>query len=209
MKVLVLGATGGTGRQVVAQTVHEGHDVTVFVRHPERLPIRDDRVRIIVGDIRSDTAALADAMRGQDVVVSALGIGGSLKPDGLIAASVPAILKAMDTEGTRRLIFTSAYGVGETRSQVPFLPRIPIRLLLGDIYADKEAGEQTLRRSALDWTIVYPVTLTNGKLTGRYRAGEQLALTGFPTISRADLADFLVKQISDRKYIGKGVLISN
>ena len=91
---------------------------------------------------------------------------------------------------------------------MPLLPGVLIRLLLRDLYADKEAGEDVLRRSGLEWTIVYPVTLTNGTRTGRYRVGERLALHGFPTISRADVADFILTQVEDRTYVGKGVLVS-
>ena len=91
---------------------------------------------------------------------------------------------------------------------VPFVPRVLMSLLLRDIYLDKAAGEEILRRSGLDWTLVYPVTLTNGPRAGRYRTGERLVLSGFPRISRADVADFLLKQIEDKTYLRKGVLVS-
>ena len=151
--------------------------------------------------------ALQAAIRGQDVVISALGAGNSFKPAGLIEHSVPAIVRAMEAQGVRRLIFTSAYGVGATFNTVPLVPRIFMRLLLHDIYADKEAGEAHLYRSKLDWTIVYPVTLTNGPKTGGYRVGEHLALRGIPKISRADVAHFLLSQMEDSTYLRKGVLI--
>jgi putative NADH-flavin reductase len=107
------------------------------------------------------------------------------------------------------LVFTSAYGVGETWRDVPLVPRILMRLLFRDVYSDKRAGEDVLRGSDLDWTLVYPTTLTNGPRTGRYRVGERLTLRGVPKISRADLADFLLSQLEDRHFIRKGVLISN
>jgi putative NADH-flavin reductase len=91
---------------------------------------------------------------------------------------------------------------------VPILPRILMRLLFRDLYADKGTGEEELRRSGLDWTLVYPVTLTSGPRTGRYRAGEHLRLRGFPTIARADLAEFILTQVEARTYLGKGVLVS-
>jgi hypothetical protein len=115
----------------------------------------------------------------------------------------------MEGGGVRRLIFTSAYGVGDTWRDVPLLPRTLMRLLFRDLYADKAAGEEHIRASGLDWTIVYTVTLTDGPRTGRYRAGERLALRGFPRVSRADVADFLVAQIEDRTYVRKGVLIGS
>jgi len=208
-RILVLGATGGTGREVVTQALLQGPQVTAFVRHPERTLPTSGQLRVITGSVTDDPEALADAVRTQDAVISALGRGSSLKSDRLIARSIPPIVEAMQRHGVARLIFTSAYGVGATWRDLPLLSRIFARLLLRDLYRDKEAGEETLRRSTLDWTLVYPSTLTNGSRTGRYRVGERLRLRGLPTISRADLADFLLTQVEDRSYLRKGVLISN
>lgn len=210
-RILVLGGTGGVGRQVVAQALDKGHAVTAFVRSPERLKIDSGRLRVLVGDVTSDGPALPDAVRDQDVVISALGVGDSLKSGGLIARSMPAIVRAMEQQGVRRLIFTSAFGVGRTYQDVPFLPRIFIRTLLRDLYADKTRGEDELFRvgNELDWTLVYPVSLTNGPPTGHYRAGERLELHGLPRISRADVADFLLSQVDDVKYLRKGVLLGS
>ena len=163
---------------------------------------------MLTGDVTDEGRRILEAVRGQDVVISALGVGKSLKSGGLIARSVPVIVRAMESQGVRRLIFTSAYGVGSTRRDVPLLPGTLMRLLLRDVYDDKDAGEEILRRSGLDWTLVYPVTLTNGPATRRYRMGERLdALHGFPRISRADVADFILTQIEDTTYVKKGVLI--
>jgi putative NADH-flavin reductase len=208
-RILVLGATGGTGQEVVRQALERGHHVTALVRKPGLLPAPSDRLRALTGSVTDDGPALVAVVRGQDVVISCLGVGGSLKSSGLIARSVPMIVRAMKDEGVRRLIFTSAYGVGVTRRDVPFLPSLVMRFLLRDLYADKEAGEVELRQSDLDWTLVYPVTLTNKPRSGRYRVGERLALRGFPTISRADVADFLIRQIDDVDYVRKDVLISS
>lgn len=104
-----------------------------FVRRPERLATKPEQLRVFRGSVTDDAPALADAVRAQDAVVSTLGVGNSLKSSGLIARSVPAIVRAMESQGVRRLIFTSAYGVGATRRDVPLLPRIVMRLLLRDI----------------------------------------------------------------------------
>ena len=152
-RLLVLGATGGTGQQVVSQALEQGHDVTVLVRNPRRLSTIHDRLQVLTGNV-VDERALTDAMRAQNVVISTMGVGKSLKSSGLIARSMPAIVTAMKRHGIRRLIFTSAYGVGATRRDVPLLPRMLIRLLLRDLYADKEAGEDYLHRSDLDWTLI-------------------------------------------------------
>jgi len=208
-RVLVLGATGGTGRQVVEQALRLGHDLTALVRSPQRLTVAAERLRVLTGSVTDNDQGLAAAVRGQDAVISALGVGKSLKSSGLIARSVPGIVRAMESQGVRRLILTSAYGVGATWQDVPLLPRIVMRVLFRDLYADKAAGEEVLRRSGLDWTVVYPVTLTDGPRTDRYRDGERLALHGFPRVSRADVAAFLLSQLDDNTYLRKGVLISS
>ncbi|HEX8943268.1 MAG TPA: NAD(P)H-binding protein [Gemmatimonadaceae bacterium] len=210
-RILVLGATGGTGRQVVSQALQMGHEVTVFVRSPERLRMRSEGLRVVVGNVIEDIDALDAAVRSQDAVISALGVGNSLKANGLIAQSIPAIVRAMKSEGVRRLIFTSAFGAGETMRDLPLVPRLMIRYVLKDLYSDKNIGEAELHRTAhdLDWTLVYPVTLTNGPGTGRYRAGERLRLRGVPRISRADVAAFLLSQVEDATYVRRGVLVSS
>jgi putative NADH-flavin reductase len=208
-RILVLGATGGTGRQVVSQALQMGHEVTAFVRNPER--IRSDGLRVVVGNVIEDIGALDAAVRNQDAVISALGVGNSLKANGLIARSVPAIVRAMRGQGVRRLIFTSAYGAGQTMKDVPLIPRVLIRFLLNDLYTDKNLGEEELRRAGddIDWTLVCPVTLTNGPRTGRYRAGERLSLHRVPRISRADVATFLLAQLDDGTYVRRSVLVSS
>jgi putative NADH-flavin reductase len=207
-KVLVIGATGPLGRQVLTQALEKGHVLTAFVRNPDSLSAASERLRVVKGDVTRDDAALRDAMAGQDAVISTLGVGKSFKPGGLIAEGVPRILSAMEEKGVSRLIFVSAFGVGETYRDAPLIPRVFIRLLLRDIYRDKVAGEELIRRSGLDWTIVYPSGLTDAPASGAYRVGERLALRGLPTISRSDVAAFLVKQIEDPTHLKKGVLIS-
>lgn len=209
MKLLVLGATGATGRQIVEQALERAHQVAAFVRDPGKLAIGNDRLRVITGSISDDTRALTEAVRGQNAVISALGVGNSLKSSDLISHSMRAIVPAMESQGVRRLLFVSAFGVGETRRDVPLLPRIAQRLLLADVFADKEAGEDYLRRSSLDWTLIHPAILTNGPRTAKYRVGERLELHGLPKISRADVADFVLSQIEDATYLRKGVLISD
>jgi putative NADH-flavin reductase len=207
-RILILGATGGTGRQLVAQALERGHEVTAFVRNPAGIPRQYERLHVVVGSLPEDANALAGAARGQDAVISALGRGMSFKSLNLMERCVPAILDAMRKDGARRLIFTSAFGVGDTFRDAPFLPRLFIRTLLRDIYADKVVGEGLLRQSDLDWTIVHPTGLTDGPLTGRYRAGERLDLSGLPRISRADAAHFILAQLDDATYLRKVATVS-
>jgi putative NADH-flavin reductase len=207
-KVLVLGATGGTGRALIVQAAAGGFSVTALVRHPQRLPPGIGDARVIEGDILEEPDALTEALRGQDAVISALGVGRSLKSNALISRVAPLLVDAMSAAGVRRLVFTSAFGVGSTRNDVPLLPRLFIATVLRDIYEDKEAGEKAIAASGLDWTLVCPVGLTNGGRTGRYRVGEHLPLSGFPRISRADVADCLLRQVQTNSFIRKRVLVA-
>jgi len=209
MNIVVFGATGPTGQQIVAQAVEQGHDVTALVRDPTKLTVRNDRLHVITGSVPDNPQAVADAVRGKDAVISALGVGQSFKPRGLIARSAPVIVSAMERQGVRRLIFISALGVGDTAGDLPIAMRIFQRLLLRAIAADKEQGEQIIRASHLDWTLVHPAGLTNKPKTGRYRCGEHLDLRGFPTIARADVAAFVLTQLRDPTYVRKTVTVSS
>lgn len=208
-RVLVLGATGGVGRQVVEQATAMGLAITALVRDPAKLPVSDHPMRVVAGDIRSHSPDIHSAFADQDAVISALGAGQSFASGGLIARAAPLIIAAMREHQVRRLVFTSAFGVGPTWRDTPFVPRLFAKTLLRDIYADKAAGERVITDSGLDWTIVYPVGLTNGPRTGAARVGERLALSGFPRISRADVAAVLLQQLDDPRFVRKRILVAN
>ncbi len=198
-RLAILGATGRTGRRVVE---------TALVR--ESTPVVDmGPLRVIRGDATRDVDAVAETVRGSDAVISALGRGQSFKPDGLIEQAARVLVSAMEREGVRRLVFTSAFGLGDSKDAVPMLPRLFTGTLLRRIYADKEAGEAIIRASTLDWTFVHPTGLTEGPLTGTYRAATELHLHGMPSISRADVAHCLLAQIDDPTFVRKTVLISS
>jgi putative NADH-flavin reductase len=194
---------------VLEQAAALGLEVTVLVRDPARLGGTMSSVRVAVGDICVDSPAVRDAFAGQDAVISSLGVGQSFKPGGLIARAAPAIVAAMRQHGAQRLVFTSAFGIGLTWQDTPLVPRVFIRTLLRTVYADKTTGEDVIRRSALDWTIVYPAGLTNGPRTGASRVGEHLKLSGFPRVSRADVASVLLRQVDDATFLRKGVLVAD
>lgn len=208
MKLLVLGATGGTGREIVRQALEHAHEVTILARNP-RAPAVGEKLRILQGDVTGGEA-LAAAIAGQDAVLSALGRGYSLKSGGLFARAMPRIVDSMEEQGVRRLVVVSAYGVGDTGRDAPLLPRLMHRLMLAELFADKLAGERAIRHSSLDWTLVYPTALTNGPRASRYRSGERLELHGLlPKISRADVAEFVLRQLDDPAYVRKGVILSD
>ena len=207
MKILILGASGPLGRHLVGAALERGHEVTAFVRDPAKLPRRHDRLRVAIGDAL-DAQSLDAAMDGQEAIVSSLGVGLSLRSGGLIGAAMPAILAAMERRSLRRLVAVSAFGVGHTREDAPLLPRIVFRTLLRDIYADKNAGDDALKRSAFDWTIVAPVRLTDGPRTGKARAGERLRLAALPSVSRADVAQFVLDEIERPRHLRRVVVVA-
>jgi len=207
MNILVFGATGATGQQVVKQALSRGHRVTAFVRRPEALETADN-LRIVVGDATRDKSKIAEAMSGQELVISTLGRRNSFRSDHLISRSMEAIVPSMEQAGVRRMTLMSSFGVGESLRDAPLIPGIMYRILLKEIFADKETAERQLRSSGLDWTIVYPVLLTNGPLTGRYRVGERLDLHGISKISRADVAHFILTEAENRRFAQNVAVLS-
>src|SRR2546421_1855562 len=205
MKIAVFGATGPTGRHLVSQALAQGHDVTAFARGS--LP-QEDRLRVVLGDTFTQPDTVAAAIRGQDAVLSALGVGNTFFPHGLMERSVRNIVQAMEREGVRRFVLMSAFGVGESRQDAPLLARLMYSTFLRAIFADKKAAEDYLRASGLEWTIAYPVLLTNGPLTRSYRVGERLPLRGIPTISRADVAHFMLGELARPQYLRRVAVIS-
>lgn len=208
MRLLVLGATGGTGLEVLRQGLALGHEIAAFVRDPAKLQLADARVQVVAGALPADAAPLAAALAGRDAVICALGVRNAFKSGGLIENAMRVLVPAMERARVGRLLLVSANGVGETRARSPLVPRIMYRLLLSDIFADKAAGEAIVRASSLEWTIAYPVLLTDGPRTGSYRAGEALELRGMPKIARADVADFLLRELEARAFGRKGVVLS-
>ena len=205
MKLLLLGATGGTGRQLLAQALEAGHETTALVRSPEKLTA-EDHLLVRAGDA-TDPEALDAAVAGQDAALSALGVRSPLGDD-LITPSLRALVPAMQKHGVRRLIWLSALGVGQTREQAPAMLRVPFSTVLRRIGRDKAAGEEYLRSTDLDWTLVYPPALTNGPRTGTYRSGETVNVSGLPRISRADVAEFMLAQLDNAAYIRRNAIIS-
>jgi putative NADH-flavin reductase len=208
MKLVVLGATGGTGLEIVRKAIERGHSVTAFVRSPERLKPFHDRITVTHGDLLN-SVELEHAIQGHDAVVSGFGprIPVSKADAKLLQQFAAALTSAMLRTKVRRVVVES----------VAFLFKdsiIPPAYLLGrmlfpGIVADSAVMEDVLEKSRLDWTIVRPPELTDKPYTGNYRVREgHLPRFGF-TISRADVADFMIKAVEDPSSIRKIVGISN
>ena len=206
MKVLILGSTGRTGQELVKQAIDQGHVVTAFVRDPTKMNLSHEKLTIAEGNVLHK-AQLLRAIEDKDAVLSALGSGKSLKSHDLVTNAVNLLVPAMEKANIQRLIFLSAFGVGETYLQANMLQRIIFKTFLKNIYADKGRAEVLIRASNLDWTFVYPVVLTDGPLTGKYQVGENLQMKGMPKISRADVAEFMLQQLTGTATIRKAPII--
>ncbi len=208
MKIVIFGASGATGKLLVAQALERGHLVTAFVRTPSKLETRHIALQIAQGDVK-DSAAVARAVAGNEAVLSALGVGKPLRHDPAVIEGVRNIVRAMEQSGPARLIYQSFLGVHEGRAQAGFvLGKIMATLVVRNEVADHEAKEAIIRNSKLDWTIVRPVVLTKGPHTGVYRHGADIrARSLVPKISRADVAEFMLSQLSDQTYVRKAVAV--
>ena len=201
MRFLVIGATGGTGRELVRQALEQGHVVTALARTPEKLEIKHRRLHTMKGDV-TDWRSVEQAVAGQDAVLCALGTR-VLRKNTIQSEGTSNIIMAMQHHGVRRLVLESSLDVGDSRGQLGFFFSFIIRpFMLRNIFADKEQQERLVMDSPLDWIIVRPAYLTDGPHRGKYRAGfatNDRSITR--KISRADTADFMIKQTTDATYL--------
>jgi putative NADH-flavin reductase len=208
MKLIVLGATGGTGLEIVRQAIERGHSVTALVRSPERLAPFRDRITVKQGNLL-DSAELQAAIQGQDVVLSGFGprLPVSKADAHLLQQFAIALTSAMPQAGVRRVVVESVAFLFKDSIIPPAY--ILGRLLFPGIVTDASAMEEVFEKSGLDWTMVRPPELTDKPYTGKYRVREgHLPRFGFK-ISRADVADFIIRAAENGSMIGKIVGICN
>jgi putative NADH-flavin reductase len=202
MNILVLGAAGKTGREVLARSLAAGHTVTAFVRDPEKLDRTD--VAVAVGDARS-VDDLGEALRGQDAVISTLGSGLNARQK-LIESSTVALLDAMSSAHVNRLVMLSTFAASPTYRATGIMK--PARIAMQGIVTDKTVGETLLKRSAVDWTIIHATRLTDEPRSGDYHIVEG-TVTDVGTISRADVVDILVSTLSDRTSVWQSRVVTS
>jgi putative NADH-flavin reductase len=208
VNLLILGASGGTGRLLVAQAIAAGHRVTAVSRHPGRIGTSHANLTISTGDVAGDPGVILKLLPGHDAVLSTLGNGSSLSPHALMARSSANVIPAMERLGPRRLVWLSSYGVGPDYDGATGMARLFFSTLLRGIYADKALGEAAVRGSGLEWTLVNPVMLTNDPAIPKYRALEGLRGVSGAKIPRANVAAFMLKCVSDTSMIGKRLILS-
>src|SRR5215211_5074940 len=206
MKVLIIGATGATGKILMREALEQGYDVTALARNPSAVASEDHRLRVVEGNAL-DASSLEAAVADQDAVLSALGTR-SARPTTPFSESTHNLIGAMDEHGVRRLVCITGIGVGDSKGHVGFLyDRIIRPFVVKNIYDDKERQEEAIKQSDLDWVIVRPARLTDEPAKGEYKVflgGSYKA----KTISRAHVADFMLAQLTDDTYVGEMPVIS-
>jgi uncharacterized protein YbjT (DUF2867 family) len=202
MKLIIFGSTGSVGQHVVEQALEQGHHVTAFSRNPAALAYSHANLSTITGDV-FDPQSVAAAIQGHDAVLVSL---GSLKWKNKVrSVGTRNIVQGMQQHGVKRLICQTTLGVGDSEGNLNFYWKyIMFGLLLRPFYKDHIIQEGIVKNSGLDWTIVRPGSFTDEPPMGTYKqgfSGNEKSLT--LKIPRADVADFMVKQINDNTYLHK------
>ena len=202
MRILVIGATGGTGREIVKQALERGHDVVALARTPAKLDVQHDRLRVVQGDVM-DPSTLNAAMKDVDAVVCALGHKRWLGPSNILSEGTRNIVAAMENNGVKRLVVETALGVGDSIGRLGvYYTLFTIPFILPFYWYDKERQERVVRASNVEWIIVRPAQLTNGRKRGTYKHGPRVGnYLWSVSIARADVADFMLNQLGDTPYL--------
>lgn len=206
MKIVIFGASGKTGSLLVNQALTSGHEVTAYVRRPESVKAENKNLKVVVGQL-SDAAKIKSAIAGANVCVSTLGGNSLSKHATEFMEGIQHIIKAMEDEKVKRLIYMSSIGAGNSRE----LMAQPVRFFIADVMlriplADHTINENRIAKSSLNWTVIRPGGLTDGPMKTDIKHGtEKVMLKGNPTISRASAAAFILKEITNETYRNKAV----
>jgi nucleoside-diphosphate-sugar epimerase len=199
-RVLIVGATGGTGRQLVTQALVRGYAVTAL--DPSRLRVDHPKLTVVQGDVL-DAGVVENAVRGQDAVLCALGHKRFFYPTRILSEGTRNILGAMETHGVRRLVCETSLGIGNSVGRMGlYYTFFVIPLILPFYFWDKTRQERLIAASTVDWVIVRPGVLTNRDGRGRYRHGYRIGsflLTA--RIARVDVAAFMLDQLASDTYL--------
>jgi uncharacterized protein YbjT (DUF2867 family) len=210
MKVAVIGASGGVGRATVKSLLARSDRVVALSRHPESVGPPTEQLQLVAADAR-DPVLLAKSLVGCNAVVLTLGVGGTLmKPNTplqICSQATRTLLPVMRGVGVKRLVVISSFGIGDTRDLVPFTTKLFFRFVLGTRISDKEAQEAEVKASTTEWTLVQPVRLVDEPPTHKYLVSTEGKVRK-GTISREDVAQFAVAQLSSNEYLRKTVTLS-
>lgn len=207
MHVAVFGASGRTGRPLVEQALRAGHTVSALVRDPSKLGLSHENLRIVRGDI-SDPERISEVIQGQDAVLIALGPGPQSPPE-MLTQGIRQIVAAMQQKGVRRVVAMSGAGIdvpGDRKRLSDKLISRLVRLLNRRDVLAKEEQYHLFRESDLEWTLVRPPRLAEGPRTGTYHVDAH-RLEGRPMLNRADVADFMVREAQEGRYLRQAPFI--
>jgi putative NADH-flavin reductase len=210
MRITIFGATGGTGKQLVEQALEAGNDVVAYVRNPSKLDMNHKDLTIVQGEL-TDQTLIECAVRGANAVISVLGPRGGSKSKPL-TEGMQNIIASMKKQGVRRLVISSTLSAKDSNDLPEFRARALVNLVKLAMHAAYEeiiGVAETVRASALDWTIVRLTMLNDKPKSGKVRVGYLGKGEVGTWISRADVADFMLKQLEDTKYLRQAPAISN
>jgi putative NADH-flavin reductase len=209
MRLTVFGASGRTGRPLVQQALDAGHDVVAFVRDSSKLGLQHERLTVVQGDAMKSTD-VEHSVEGSDAVLSTLGQSKG-SPKDLQTVATRNIVAAMEKYSVRRLVSLTGAGVDAPEDQPKLINNVikfALKTLSGAVLQDALGHVDVIKSSNLDWVIVRGPRLTEGPRTDKYRVGWVGVNTG-TSVSRADLADFMLKQVTDNTYLRKMPMISD
>ena len=211
MKITVFGATGATGKKVVEQALELGYEVKAFVRNPEKMDITNDKLTLVRGDV-INPEEVDRAVADTEGVIVALGASADMQSDLVMEQGTKNIIDAMKKHGVKRIIVQSSYPMSGSPEGVAFLKEMGMGdeqiAMVQPVLDDKARQEDALRDSGLAYTIVRPLMLNDDPKTGKYRVGENLVIKVGDAISRADVADFMLKDLTENKFVGKTVTLA-
>jgi len=210
MRILIIGASKGIGLETTRQALAAGHHVRALARSATAIAVSNPSLEKMPGDALKPEDVEA-ALAGVGVVIQTLGVGlGELfRPVHLFSDATRVLIAAMNRQGVKRLICVTGFGAGDSRASISCLQRLPFQIVVGRAYDDKTLQETLIKESGLDWTIARPGVLTSGPRTGRYRILAEASQWRNGIISRANVAEFLVRQIGDGAFIRKTPVLIN
>jgi putative NADH-flavin reductase len=205
-RLLIVGATGGTGRQLVEQALERGYTVTALARDPSTLRMDHPRLTVVQGNVL-DYPSVEAAVRGQDAVVSALGHRRYFGPSRILSQGTRNLLRAMETHRIQRFVCETALGIGDSAGRMGvYYTFLVIPIVLPFYFWDKTRQERLIAASRVPWVVVRPGALTNGAKRGGYRHGQGVgSFLRTVRISRADVADFMLNQLTANTYLRDAV----
>ncbi|NNJ89610.1 MAG: SDR family oxidoreductase [Eudoraea sp.] len=209
MKLAIIGGTGKTGKELLKQGLETGHHITALVRNPKKVKIQHPNLKVVQGNVLN-TADLNAIFKGKEAVLSALGHKRFIGPSHILSRGTENILQAMEKEQVARFICITSMGINDNRFKLGlYYTLFVIPFIIFFYFRDKAKQERLIMESSVNWTIVRPGQLTNGRKRTNYQHGNLGSYLLTKMISRASVADFMLKQLSSSTYLRKTVCIVN